>query len=66
MSWRHKGPGTHPTSNISIEFEIRPKFEVLWYKTYSTAHNKILHMSRQCNCRDVCKISLWSFEDILN
>ena len=24
-------PGPHPTSDISIEFEIRPEFEVLWF-----------------------------------
>ena len=54
-------PGTRPTNDISIEFVIRPKIAVLWFKIYSTDHNKILHMSRQCNCRDVCKISLnWS------
>ena len=33
---------------------------------YSTDHNEILHTSRQCYCRDVCKISLWSVEQILN
>ena len=51
-------PGARPTNDISIEFEIRPKFAVLWFKMYSTDHNEILHTSRQCNCRDVCKISL--------
>ena len=39
---------------------------MLWYKMYSTDHNEILHTSRQCYCRDVCKISLWSVEQILN
>ena len=33
---------------------------------YWTDHNKILHMSWQCNCRDVCKILLWSLEYVLN
>ena len=33
---------------------------------YCIDHNKILHMSRQCNCRDMCKISLRSVEHILN
>ena len=42
-------PGARPTSNISIEFEIRPNFAVLWFKMFSADHNKILHMSRQCN-----------------
>ena len=50
--------GYCPTKDISMEFEIGPKFEVLWFE--------ILHMSRQCNCRDVCKISLWSVEHISN
>ena len=26
----------------------------------------MLHTSRQLHCRDVCKILLWSVEDILN
>ena len=34
--------------------------------TYSADHNKILHMLWHCYCRDMCKISLWSVEDILN
>ena len=55
-----------PIYNISIEFEILPKFAMLWYKMYSTDHNEILYTSRQCNCRDVCKISMWSLEHILN
>ena len=55
-----------PTNDISIEFEIQPKFAVLWFKIYSTDHNEILHMSRQCNCRDMCKISLWTVKLILN
>ena len=33
---------------------------------YSTDHNEILHTSRQSNYRDVCKISLWSVQYILN
>ena len=49
-----------PTNNISIKFEIRPKYAVFWFIMYSTDHNEILHMSQQCNCRDVCKMSLWS------
>ena len=55
-----------PTNDISIEFEIRPKFAVLWFKMYSTDHNKNLYTSRQCNCRDVCKISLRSVKHNLN
>ena len=59
-------PDAHPTNGISIEFEIRPKFPLSWFKMYSTNHNKILHMSRQCNCCDMCKMSLWSAKQILN
>ena len=70
MAWCYTGdkplPGARPTNDISIEFEIRPKFAVLWFKLYSTDHNEILHTSRQCNCLDVCKISLLSVEHILN
>ena len=33
---------------------------------YFTDHNEILHTSRQSNCREVCKLSLWSVEHILN
>ena len=51
-------PGTGPTKNILIEFEIRPKFAVLCFEMYSTDHNENLHKSRQQNCHDVCKISL--------
>ena len=48
-------PGPHPTDDILIQFEIRPRFEVFWFKMFSTDRNKILHMSRQCNCHDMCK-----------
>ena len=59
-------PGARPTNDISIEFEIGPKFAALWFKMSSTDHNEILHTSPQCNCRDLCKISLWSVKHILN
>ena len=59
-------PGARPTNDISIEFEIRPNYAVLWFKMYSPNYNKILHMSRQYSCRDMYKISLWSVEHILN
>ena len=59
-------PGVRPTNDISIEFEIGPKFAVLWFKAYSTDHNEILHTSRQLHCRDVCKISSWSVTHVLN
>ena len=32
----------------------------------SADHNNILHMSRQRNCRDVRKISIWSVKYIIN
>ena len=25
-------PGAHPTNDISIEFEIQPKFAMIWFK----------------------------------
>ena len=59
-------PGAHPADDISIKFEIRPKFEVLIvFQMYSANHNNILNMPRQCNCRDMFITSLWSFEHIL-
>ena len=59
-------PGNHPTKDISIEFKIRSKFAVLWFKMCSVDHNEILHKSRQCFCRNKCKILLWSAECITN
>ena len=38
--------GACPTNDISIEFEIRPKYAVLWFEMYSTNHNEILHTPR--------------------
>ena len=49
--------GARTTNEISIEFEIQPKFVVLWFEIYASDHKEIVHTSRQCNCRDVCKIS---------
>ena len=68
VTWRFVkwAPGARHTNGISIEFEIRPKYAVHWFEMQSTNHNEILHTSRQCNCRDVCKISLWSTSYILN
>ena len=42
------------------------KFAVLWFKMCATDHNEILHASRQCHCRDVCKILLWLAECVMN
>ena len=36
------------------------------WKMQSTDHNEILHTSRQCDCHNVCKNSLWSIDDGLN
>ena len=75
VTWTHddavdcclnSSPGARPTNDIAIEFEIRSKFGVLFFKICSTDHNKILHMSRQLLCCDVCKISLWLVEYFLN
>ena len=38
---------------------------MLSFKICLTDHNEILHMSQQLHCRDVCKILLWSVENIL-
>ena len=46
-------PGPRPTNDTSIEFEIRPKFEVLLFKLCKTDRNESLHTARQCNYRDV-------------
>ena len=59
-------PATRPTNYISIEFEAQWKFVMLLFITYSADLNKILYTSRQLYCRDVCQISLWLFERILN
>ena len=61
MQW----PGARPTNGISIEFEIWLKFGVLWFQICSTDHNKILHLSRQLHCHDVCKILLWSAKYVM-
>ena len=37
----HYFPGARPTNDISIEFAIRPKYAVLWFKMHSTDHNEI-------------------------
>ena len=59
-------PSALHTNDISIEFEIRPTFEVRWFNIFSTDHTKTLQMSRPCNYRDVCIISLWSVVHVLN
>ena len=55
-----------PTSDVLTKFEIQWNFVMFLFITYSADHNEILHTSRQCNCHDVCKISLWSVAHILN
>ena len=62
----YQWPDTRPTNNISMEFQIQWNFVMLLFITYSTDHNEILHTSRQEHCRDVCKISLGSNEQISN
>ena len=64
MSWF--SPCVHPTNGISTEFEIRSTFTMLWFKSCMTDHNENLYTSRQCYCRDVCNISLWSAEYVMN
>ena len=55
--WKYS-PGARPINDVSIEFKIRPKFPMLWFKMYSTDHNEILHMSRQLHCLEHFKF--WS------
>ena len=74
----HKGPVTRKmfpfdnvinemlTNGISIKFQIRPNFAVLWFKTCSTDRNEILHTSQKLHCHVACAISLWSAKYILN
>ena len=38
--------GARLTNDVSIEFEIRPKCALLWFKTHSTCRSEILHTSR--------------------
>ena len=54
------------TDGISIEYEIRSKFAVLWFKMCSTDYNEILRTWRQYYCRGVYKMSLWSAEHVMN
>ena len=39
--------GARATNSISIEFKIRWKFTVFWFKMCPADHNEILHTSRQ-------------------
>ena len=55
-----------PLTIFWSKFDIGPNFAVLWFKICSNNHNEISHTSRQCNCRDVCKILMWSVKHILN
>ena len=42
----NKGLGTRFTNDISIEFQIWPKFAVLLFRMYFIDHNGILHAPR--------------------
>ena len=59
-------PGACPTKDISIKFNIQPKCAVLWFKMHLTNHNQTWHMSLQCNCCELCNISLGLIMYILN
>ena len=37
-------PGARPTNGISIDFKIRLKFRVFWFKMCSTDHKESVHM----------------------
>ena len=54
-----------PPNDISIKFEIIPKFKVLWFKMCSSDHNVILHTTQQL-LSFLCKILLYSVEQILD
>ena len=54
-------PSAHPTNGILTEFEIQCSYVVLLFIRWLADHNEILHM-----CSDMCKISLWLVEYILN
>ena len=59
--------GGHPYHyNISTKIEIQWNFVTFLFIIYWANHNEILHASRPKNCCDMCKISLWSVEHILN
>ena len=45
---------------------IQYKFALLWFKMWSTDHNEIVNISRQCYCRDVCNILLWAAKWTMN
>ena len=40
-----EAPRARPTNDISMEFEIRPNFAVLWFKKCSTDNKKIAHVT---------------------
>ena len=44
----------------------KKKIEVLWFEICSADHSDIFPTSRQCYCRDVCKISLRSAEYVMS
>ena len=59
--------GARPTNSILIEFEIRSKYGVFYFKICPTNRiTKKFCTRHDSYCRDMCKISLWSVEYILN
>ena len=52
MTWSHAEPGTHPTNNILVEFEIQWKFVMLFIITHSADHKEILHTHDSNNSFD--------------
>ena len=47
-------------------FQWNSEFVVLWLKNVLNRSQQIFHMSRQCYCRGMGKISLWTVDQILN
>ena len=53
------GSLTRPTKEISIEFNIRLRYNCLYLLSHLSDHNEILHIPIQHSCLGMSKISLW-------
>ena len=60
-------PGARPTNGISIEFEIRPTFAVLWFECAQPITTKFCTPHDGVTVgREVCATLLWSVEYVMN
>ena len=57
-------PGV-PLMGFRSNSKFDQNLECFWFRTCSTDHNEILHMSRQRDYRDGCKMSLWSAKYVM-